>query len=60
MYTDMSAAAGVQAGLEKDWLQAWYLQQYWAAIVVELTEATSGSLAERNKGAIDTNGGNAA
>jgi hypothetical protein len=60
MYTDMSAAAVVQAGLEKDWLQAWYLQQYWAAIVVELAEDTAGSLALANATSIATLNGNAA
>jgi len=33
----MKAGADVQAGLEKNWLEAWYNQAYWAAIVLELT-----------------------
>lgn len=31
-YTNMQTQADTQAGLEKAWLQAWYLQQYWATI----------------------------
>jgi hypothetical protein len=33
----MVAAVDVQAGLEKNWLEAWYNQAYWGAIVLELT-----------------------
>jgi hypothetical protein len=36
-------AMEAQAALEKDWLQAYYTQQYWAKIVVELTPATADS-----------------
>lgn len=37
LHTNMVAAANVQAGLEKNWLEAWYNQAYWGAIVLELT-----------------------
>jgi hypothetical protein len=33
----MAAAAVVQAGLEKNWLEAWYNQAYWQSIILELT-----------------------
>jgi hypothetical protein len=32
LYTNLGTAADAQAALEKAWLQAWYEQQYWAAI----------------------------
>lgn len=38
LYTNMQAAADAQAALEKAWLQAWYLQQYWSTIRVLLDE----------------------
>lgn len=42
----MQAQADTQAALEKTWLQAWYLQQYWAALTTELTEGTAGTQAK--------------
>jgi hypothetical protein len=32
LYTNLGNDADAQAALEKTWLQAWYEQQYWAAI----------------------------
>jgi hypothetical protein len=46
MHTDIATAMDAQALLEKAWLEAWYLQQYWAAINTALNTATVGSLAE--------------
>jgi len=37
LYTNMQGQADTQAALEKAWLQAWYLQQYWVALTTELT-----------------------
>lgn len=42
-YTSLTGAADAQAALEKAWLEAWYLQQYWAALKVQLTASTVGS-----------------
>lgn len=41
LYTNLATAADSQAALEKAWLQAWYEQQYWAAIKVQLTTAAT-------------------
>lgn len=43
LLTNMTTAADSQAALEKAWLEAWYEQQYWAAITTQLTESTSGT-----------------
>lgn len=32
LYTNLETSANAQGALEKAWLQAWYEQQYWAAI----------------------------
>jgi hypothetical protein len=40
LHTNMVAAMDVQAGLEKNWLEAWYNQAYWGAVVLELTCTT--------------------
>ena len=45
MHADIVTQMDAQAALEKAWLQAWYLQQYWAAINTELNTATAGSKA---------------
>lgn len=34
----MQTLANTQAGLEKAWLSAWYVQQYWANLLLQLTE----------------------
>lgn len=52
----MIAAADAQAELEKAWLEAWYLQQYWAALKTTLHETTGGTFATTNKGKVDTLG----
>jgi hypothetical protein len=46
LYTNMAGAADTQAALEKAWLEAWYLQQYWAAIKTELTQTTASTQAK--------------
>lgn len=56
----MVAAIATQVDLEKAWLQAWYVQQYWAAIVAELAVGKSGSMAEKVEGFVTTLGGNSA
>jgi len=42
LYTNLIAATDAQAALEKTWLQAWYEQQYWAALKTHLTTSDSG------------------
>jgi hypothetical protein len=42
----MVAATDAQAALEKSWLQAWYLQQYWAQLDKYLNITTAGSTAK--------------
>lgn len=56
----MVAAIATQVDLEKAWLEAWYVQQYWTYIVTELTVSTSGSMAETVEGFVTTLAGNAA
>jgi len=56
----MVAAIATQVDLEKAWLEAWYVQQYWAAIVTELDTSTSGSMAETIQGFVTTLGGDSA
>jgi hypothetical protein len=34
----MQGQADTQAGLEKAWLNAWYVQQYWANLLLQLSE----------------------
>lgn len=46
VYTAMIADAGAQATLEKNWLNAWYFQQFWAKMAVQLTTTTAGSRAK--------------
>lgn len=48
LYTNISNDAITQAALEKTWLQAWYEQQYWAAIKTELTTSASSTAATSN------------
>lgn len=55
----MVAAIATQVDLEKAWLEAWYVQQYWAYIVTELTVSTAGSMAETVEGFVTTLAGNA-
>lgn len=43
LYTGLTSAADTQAGLEKAWLEAWYLQQYWAALKTTLHPTTGGT-----------------
>jgi hypothetical protein len=45
LYNNLVAAADTQAGLEKAWLEAWYLQQYWAALKTTLHGTTGGTMA---------------
>lgn len=45
LYTNLTTAADTQAGLEKAWLEAWYLQQYWAALKTTLHGTTGGTMA---------------
>jgi len=54
MHTDIVTAMDAQALLEKAWLEAWYLQQYWAAINTALNTATSSSMAETYQGYVST------
>jgi hypothetical protein len=49
----MAAQAVTQAGLEKAWLSAWYVQQYWANLLLQLSE-DDGSTVGR---AVDTHYG---
>lgn len=42
LVTNMTNQVNTQVGLEKAWLQAWYVQQYWAQLKVQLT-ASGGS-----------------
>lgn len=43
---DMQSEMNSQAQLEKGWLQAWYLQQYWRQINTQLDDTTAGSIAK--------------
>lgn len=45
LLTNLTSATDVQAGLEKTWLQAWYEQQYWAALNTMLTTVNSSTSA---------------
>jgi hypothetical protein len=54
MHTDIVTSMDAQAALEKAWLEAWYLQQYWTAINNGLNTATSGSMAETYAGYVST------
>lgn len=44
LHTGLVGQAEAQAALEKDWLEAWLLQQYWASIDSELQTGTANSL----------------
>lgn len=57
LYTNMSGQADTQAGLEKAWLEAWYLQQYWAALKTTLHETTGGTMATQYKAKVTLLGG---
>lgn len=46
----MVAAIATQVELEKAWLEAWYVQQYWAAITAELAIDADGSMAKTVQG----------
>lgn len=41
LLTNLKGAANTQAVLEKTWLEAWYVQQYWANLKIQLTETGS-------------------
>lgn len=56
----MVAAVATQVDLEKAWLQAWYVQQYWAELVTELNVITNSSMAKTIQGFVTTLEGNAA
>lgn len=43
LLANMVADADAQAALEKAWLEAYYLQQYWAALKATFTEGTGGA-----------------
>jgi len=45
-YDNMVADATAQAELEKKWLNAWYFQQFWAKMEVQLTTTTTGARAK--------------
>jgi len=42
----MTASITTQAGLEEAWLEAYYVQQLWVAINLELTDSTAGSMSD--------------
>lgn len=46
VYDEMVADATAQAELEKKWLNAWYFQQFWAKMAVQLTTTTAGARAK--------------
>ena len=46
LLTNMQNEMNTQAGLEKAWLQAWYLQQYWNNVKDQLNPATGGTTAK--------------
>lgn len=43
MLTAMQTEMNTQAGLEKAWLEAWYLQQYWDKVKTQMNPATAGT-----------------
>lgn len=53
----MVAAIATQVELEKAWLEAWYVQQYWVAITAELAVDFDGSMAKTVQGLVTTLGG---
>lgn len=55
-HADVVTEMDAQAALEKAWLEAWYLQQYWSELKTELTTSTSGSKAETFSGLVTTLG----
>jgi len=57
LYTNLTAAADAQAALEKAWLEAWYLQQYWAALKTTLHATTGGTMATQYAAKVTLLGG---
>jgi len=54
----MVAAIATQVALEKAWLEAWYVQQYWAAITAELAVDAADSMALTVQGFVTVLDGN--
>jgi len=60
LYTTMVAAVDGQAALEEAWLNAYYENQYWDKMMLELTDTTNDTLAKAyktEKGALEASTG---